>query len=335
MEQQNRLLAGDIGGTKTVLALYGPDDPLFSPSRIATFANDRFRGPEELIAAFLDDVDERPARACFGVAGPVRADRVAMTNLEWTVDGPALAARFGLGSVTLVNDLVATAVGAVHLPADRLWTIQEGTPDPLGPVAVIAPGTGLGESFLVRRADSLIPVPSEGGHSSFAPTDEEQHRLLAYMAARHDHVSVERVCSGPALPALREFVCAERGLPLPPRGADDPVPRLIEEGMNALRDNRRDNPSLLALELFVSILAAEAANLALKVLATGGLYIGGGILPRIRPLLTRETFSPRFARGAYREMLAAIPVHGILEEKTALFGAAALGRAPSSPGTTP
>ncbi len=247
-----------------------------------------------------------------------------MTNLAWNLDGAELAERFGLTRVTLINDLAAVAAGIPHLPPDRLHTLNPGIPDPDGTIGVIAPGTGLGQALLIRCGANHIPVPSEGGHSSFAPVTDEQRRLLGVLANHHAHVSVEMVCSGRAIPLLFDFVRNGQDEALV-RGVPDPTRTIVEAALADL-DANRDTPSRRALELFCDILAGETANLALKALATGGLYIGGGLPPRILEFLQPERFMTAFARGAYRKMLTAMPIHVILEPKTALFGAAAHGQ---------
>lgn len=326
------LLAGDIGGSKTSLGLYDPAAGPLRPLASTTVANVDAVAAEDIIEGFLRGQAVRPRFACFGVAGPVAGNRVRMTNLNWTLDGEVLQEQFGLERVTLVNDLVATAMGTAFLPSDRLHTVNPGQPDPLGAVAVIAPGTGLGEAFLVRSDCRPRAYPSEGGHCTFAPTDEEQIRLLRHLAREHGHVSTEHVCSGRGIPALYHFQRTEHptwpepSFPLPGR-AENQTPAIIAAGLSALE--RGDEQSLAAatLRLFCSILAAEAANLVLKVLATGGLFIGGGIPPRLLPLLDSPSFMALFCRGVYQEMLCMVPVHVILEPQTALIGAAALAMA--------
>lgn len=319
------ILAGDIGATKTSLALYSRDTVLTKPLAQTTVNNATAAGFEEILESFLHDHNNRPYTACFGVAGPVSNNRVKMTNLDWILDGPALQKRFAIRSVTLVNDLVATAMGAVHLPADRLRTINAGQPDPVGTIGVIAPGTGLGEAFLIRHRDSWLPIPSEGGHSSFAPTDEQQMRLLRHMTKQHRHVSAEMVCSGRGLPDLYAFICAENGSENNLKKHPDPARIIIESALAALDNDDQQDNAFMTMQLFTAILASEAANLALKILATGGLYIGGGIPPRILPFLHHDRFMNFFAKAEYREMLGSIPVHIVLEPKTALIGAAACG----------
>jgi len=325
----NCILAGDVGGTKTSLALYVREQGPLHPVAEKTVPNAMFSCLEDIIETFLEEQNARPDSACFGVAGPVIDNRVRMTNLAWTVDGRVLQHQFGMQTVTLVNDLVATAMGSVHLPAASLHTLAQGQPDPLGAIAVIAPGTGLGEAFLVRRRNRFFPLPSEGGHCTFAPTDEQQIRLLRYMSLQCTHVSTEQVCSGIGIPNLYDFLCSEGSVRdvLPGIATkEDRTRAIIEAALTALAEGKTaENAAVEALGLFVTILASEAANLVLKVLATGGLYIGGGIPPRILPFLQSETFLPTFCRGMYREMLCTVPVYVVLEPKTALIGAAACG----------
>jgi glucokinase len=324
------ILAGDVGASKTSLALYDPAAGPLAPLAAVTAANASAPALEDIIEDFLQGVRVRPHFACLGVAGPVIDNRVRMTNLNWTLDGRVLQQQFGLNRVILINDLVATAMGTAHLPADRLHTINPGQPDPVGAVAVIAPGTGLGEAFLIRH-QHLAPYPSEGGHCTFAPTNEQQIRLLRFLAEKQGHVSAEQVCSGRAIPTLYQFLRAEhpdgQALPEPLSGAGgDPTQAIITAALAALaRGDAEHNLAAATLKLFCSILAAEAANLVLKVLATGGLFIGGGIPPRILPFLHSPLFMSIFCRGVYEEMLCSVPVHVILEPQTALIGAAAYG----------
>ena len=325
------ILAGDIGASKTSLALYAAATGPLTPMASTTVVNASVPSLEDIIENFLQGQRVRPQFFCLGVAGPVIDNRVQMTNLNWTVDGRVLQQQFGLERITLINDLVATAMGTIHLPADSLHTLNPGQPDPVGAVAVIAPGTGLGEAFLIRRHQHIYPYPSEGGHCSFAPTNEQQIRLLRFLAEKQGHVSTEQVCSGRAIPSLYQFLSTDRpaGLdqPAPLPGTDrDPTQAIITEALAALeRGEAEHNLAAATLRLFCSILAAEAANLVLKVLATGGLFIGGGIPPRILPFLKSPPFMSVFSRGVYEEMLCTVPVHVILEPQTALIGAAAYG----------
>ncbi len=316
------ILAGDIGGTKTTLVLYGHSGEVL---RETTCKNSEFDSLQAVISSFLAGQVNPPVRACFGIAGPVRNNRVRMTNLAWTIDGKELADHFGIEEVLLVNDLVATTAGAVLLPASSLVSINNGRPDPAGSIGVLAPGTGLGQSFAVWLNNRLQPFPSEGGHSSFAPRNREQIQLLEFMLEKRPHVSVEQVCSGKAIPELYAFISKDSLEPqwLAERlaDADDLTPVIVQAANEALAGDPACEPAVRTVQLFVDILAAEAANLALKVLATGGIYLGGGMPPRILSFFDRQRFMNVFCRGVYREMLADIPVHIIRDPKTALLGA--------------
>ena len=324
------LLAGDIGGTKTNLALYPLEGDPLHPLALATFLNRDAAGIEDHITAFLDAHGQdgrRVRRGCFGVAGPVRDNRVRLTKLAWSVDGAALAGRFGWQRVSLINDLVAMAEGAVRQPGDRLHPVNGGRSRP-GAMAVLAPGTGLGEALLVEDGQgTLLPVASEGGHGGFAPRDQLQVDLLRFALARRNPVSVDSLCSGPGLADLFDFLATR--LPVPPqlarelKTAVDRTPVIARTALAA-----PDDPEGICqrtVRLFFDILAGEAANLALRVLAVGGLYIGGGLVPRLLAMLDRKRFMAVFARGVYADMLARVPVHVLLDPLTPLHGAAAHG----------
>ncbi len=323
------LLAGDIGGTKTSLALYSRDRWPGPPLHRETFANRGVAGIESLVDRFLATTGSRPVAACLGVAGPVLGDRVQLTNLDWLIDGPALAARFGLGRVVLVNDLVATAMGTLLLDDSALLTINRGRPKPGATGCILAPGTGLGEAWVARDHDRPLPRASEGGHAAFAPRGALQIELLRFMRRHHEHVSVEQVCSGRALPDLfaffREQLAPPAWLEEELRTADDPTPVLVAAAVAAVRGGRECGVAVETVRLFLDILAGEAANLALKTLALAGVHIGGGMVPRVLPLLDADRFMAIFRQGVYHEMLSAIPVHLILDPDVALPGAAACG----------
>ncbi|MCI5162333.1 MAG: glucokinase [Candidatus Electrothrix sp. AX5] len=262
-----------------------------------------------------------------------------MTNLDWDLDGSALAAQFGMEEVLLVNDLVATTAGAVLLPKDSLITLNQGRPEIGGNIGVLAVGTGLGQSFAVPLLDELgnnqfQPFPTEGGHVSFAPRNQEQIELLQLLLTRSErqtpHVSVEQVCSGMALPDLYAFQltrCPEPEWMRKKRLATTPdaLSPLIVASANAaltgITGGLPCKPAVQAVQLLFDILAAEAANMSLKVLATGGIYLGGGMLPRVLAHIDQGRFMEIFCRGVYRDMLANIQVHIITNPKTALIGA--------------
>lgn len=323
------LLAGDIGATKTTLALYEVTVNLGAPLRQHTFQNALFSSFDALLAKFLDQVSPAPMHACFGVAGPVTVNSVKMTNLNWFIDGEELQARYSFQQVHLINDLVATAMGAIHLPAADLSALNPGMAKVGGVMAVLAPGSGLGEAFLVHHHGAYHPYPSEGGHASFAPRDGQQLALLDFMLQKHAHVSVERVCSGLAIPELFAFMSTQYEAPAWLLGeleqAVDRTPVIIRAALRAVQRGGSCDIAVRTVELFVDILADEAANLALKTLALGGLFLGGGLTPRLLPFLKPERFMSVFARGTYQDWLSRIPIHIIGNPLTALLGAAVYG----------
>ncbi len=329
MRVNDLILAGDIGGTKTNLALYARSDFPGNPLREQRYINDQVSGFSELIAAFLAEGREKPAVACFGVAGPIRNGWVQMTNLDWRIDVQELSQLLPTKNIFLINDLVATAMGAPLLPKKELFIINAGKTQPKGNIAVIAPGTGLGEAFLLQGDNGFIPVASEGGHADFAPRDRLQLELLAFLWHRDKHVSVEKVCSGTGLPNIYDFLA--NSSPVPEdfsrelAGKEDRTPMLVKSALAAFTSGDMEHVAVRSLRLFLDILAAEAANVSLKVLATGGIYIGGGIPPRILPFFETDRFMAVFARGVYREMLSEIPIYILRNTKTALLGAAAYG----------
>jgi glucokinase len=299
------ILAGDIGGTSTRLALF--DDAL-SPRALEVYRSGGHRGLEEMVRCFLTAHPEPVDRAAFGVAGPVRNGNVEATNLAWPVVGSDLADALGLDRVDLLNDLEANAYGIDALGPDDVAVLNDATPDPAGNVAVISAGTGLGEAMVVRVGNHVHVVASEGGHSDFAPRNELEIGLLRFLAAEHGHVSYERVCSGMGLANVYRYLTGEEA---------DPA----EVSRAALEDG--DETALRALDLMVSIYGAQAGNLALTLLATGGVYLGGGIPPKILPRLEAGGFMAAFrSKGRFSAFLERVPVRVILNDRTALVGAA-------------
>jgi glucokinase len=318
------ILAGDIGGTHTRLALFDGDP--HEPLALAIYPSRKHAGLEEIVAAFLADHPADLEGACFDVAGPVSNGRVKTTNLPWIVDAGRLADRIGLGSVELVNDLAATAYGIAELTTADLETLNSGDPAIGGNLAVIAAGTGLGEAGLIRNGERYHAVASEGSHSDFGPRSALEVELYTFLA-RDGHVSYEDVCSGTGLVALYRFL-RERGRTEEPAWLSD----AIRDGDAAATISSvglagRDPVCAEALDLMVSIYGAEAGNVALRLLATGGIYIGGGIAPHILPKLRQRSFFDSLtAKGRFRSMLEQIPVHVILNEHAGLLGAARIAR---------
>jgi glucokinase len=319
------LLAGDVGGTKTNLAIYSSESGL-RPQAQATFKSAEYASLEVVVQEFMAGTGSSPERAVVGVPGPVVEGQSTATNLPWLIDEATLQAALGLQKAKLLNDLEATAYGLPHLPDQDLALLNEATPRS-GTKVVIAPGTGLGEAILYYRDGGYHVIPSEGGHTDFAPTNLFEIRLLRHLMGKFGHVSYERVCSGSGIPNIYAFLKKQGfAAELPEmkkalKKAQDPTPIIVGKAMAGDCEL-----SIATLNAFVSILGAEAGNLALKVMATGGVYLGGGIPPKILPKLKDGTFMASFVnKGRFAEMLARIPVYVILNEKTALFGAACYG----------
>ncbi len=324
------LLAGDIGATKTDLAVVAVEAGEIRTVAQATLASRAHAGLAELAAPFLRAAGVPVLAACFSVAGPVVDGRAKLSNLGWEVDPEEVGRALGLRRVRLLNDLQATALAVPHLSAGQLLTLQEGVPHAGGVLAVVAPGTGLGEAFLVPRGAEYVALPSEGGHTDFAPADAEQRELLAFLQGERGHVGYEQVCSGIGIGNIHRFLVASGRAADPAclaeriAAAADPTPLIVEAGLAA------DPASACArtLGIFAAVLGAEAGNLALRVLATGGVLVAGGIPPRIAGLLRGEGFLGAFRRkGPMSALVARIPVRLVLEPRTALWGAVRFGLA--------
>jgi glucokinase len=322
------LLAGDIGGTKTLLALYQPGSDARKPIAEAEFASSNYPGLEEMVGEFLGQVKRTAAYACFDVAGPVIEGRARLTNLPWSLEEETLGRNLGLKKVILLNDLKAIAYAVTRLQPMDLQVINPGKPVLHGTIAVVAPGTGLGEAFLVWSGKDYIACSSEGGHADFGPADEMQAELWHYAAQQYGHVSWERVCSGLGIATIYDFLrdrgYASEAPEFAARLADaaDRTPLIVEAGLA----EPLTNPLAAAtLQMFVAILGAEAGNMALKVLATGGVYLAGGMPKRILPLLKNGRFMEAFsAKGRLSEMVKDIPVRVIIS-RAALLGAVFYG----------
>lgn len=311
-----------------MLALIEGVQGVRAPLREETFPSSDFPSLEVIIGRFLrEDEIVQIDTACFGVAGPVIDEQSEITNLPWLLDAKTIGGCFGIKSVRLLNDLEAIANAIPHMLPTDLVTLFAGDPEPAGAMAVIAPGTGLGEAYLTWDGGRYLAHASEGGHVSFAPTTAQQQELLSYLMGSFEHVSYERVCSGKGIPNLYHFL-RDVGLFEEPgwlaeeiKAAEDPTPVIAR----AAAESRADI-CVATMELFVEILADEASNLALKVLATGGVYLAGGIPPRILPLLSRPVFLEKFRqKGRFSDLLSTVPVHVVRNPKSALLGAAFYG----------
>lgn len=317
------VLAGDIGGTKTRLGLFEAGQDGLRAVDERSFASTEFDGLGAIVAQYLKGRDVVCAAACFGIAGPIDGRRVRVTNLPWVVDADDLERETGIPAVLLINDLEATAWGVTALVPNSVATLNPGRPGASGNGAVIAAGTGLGEAGLFWDGSAMRPFACEGGHASFSPTDGISDRLLGSLRERYESVSWERVLSGPGLADLYRFMLAEAGMTEPEwfveaQRQGDPTPAVSAAGLTAKCEVCTE-----ALTVFARLYGEEAGNLALKVMATGGVWVGGGIAPKILPVLERGAFLEGFlAKGRMRSLLESMPVHVILDDRTALLGAA-------------
>jgi glucokinase len=322
------LIAGDIGGTKTDLAIYSPESGPHKPLAETEVHSADYPSLQAMVKEFLSQVKMSVDVASFDVAGPVINGRAKTTNLPWVMDEETMARDLNLKAVHLLNDLEAVARAVPALRAQDVVPINKGEPVANGPIAIIAPGTGLGESFLTWDGSQYIAHGSEGGHSDFAPTDERQIRLLQYLLPRLGHVGVERVCSGIGVPNIYEFLRDEEKIAERPEvaqaiaSAKDHTKLIVEAAEDPA------NPSQLCratIETLASILGSEAGNLALKVLATGGVYIAGGVALHVLNFLQQPQFVQSFTRkGRFQDLMERIPIN-VITTRAALVGAATFG----------
>ncbi|HZB89086.1 MAG TPA: glucokinase [Terracidiphilus sp.] len=322
------ILAGDVGGTKVHLALYDFKDGKLTHTRDEKFAAKDFSGLEEIVKPFLGA--DKVSSACFGVPGPVRNGRLRLTNLPWTLDSQDLSANLGIEHVFLINDIEANGYGIAELSADQIFTLSEGDASQIGNRALIAAGTGLGQGLLTWNGRIHVPYPSEGGHADYAPRNEDEIDLLRYLKQKYNgRVSFERVVAGMGMTSIYEFLRDVRGVEEPKWLAEkiasvgDPNSVITEMGLTA-----KSELCEKTLDMYVSAYGAEAGNLALKVLSVGGLYLGGGIAPRILEKLKDGTFMKAFTdKGRLSQLLINMPVRVILESRAAVLGAAAYAEA--------
>jgi len=322
------ILAGDVGGTKVHLALYDFIDGKLKYTRDNKYPAKDYAGLEVIVKEFLGA--EKVTAACFGVPGPVRDGRLRLTNLPWTLDSRELSTGLGIQHVFLINDLEANGYGIAELSGDQLLTLSEGDPSQMGNRALIAAGTGLGEGFLVWNGHSHTPYPSEGGHTDYAPRDEDEIDLLRFLKQKYNgRISYERVISGMGLTNIYEFLREVRGMEEPTwlkekfAASSDPNSVITEQALA-----HKSEICEKALDMLVSAYGAESGNLALKILSVGGLYVGGGIAPRIVEKLKDGSFIKSFTdKGRLSQLLVNMPVRVILDSRAALLGAAAYAEA--------
>jgi len=324
MADKKLVLAGDIGGTKTNLAIFSVRGEKLHVETSRNFQSKRYSGLTPVIEEFLQESRCNVDAACFGIAGPVVDGKVKTTNLPWLVDAVEVSHALKLNDVTLLNDLEAAAYGIFSLENDEFYSLNEGLMRHSGNKALIAAGTGLGQAILFDDGRRFRPMASEGGHGDFAPRSEVEIELLRYLIDHFEHVSYERVVSGPGLFNIYRFLKESRGLEEPNWLAqriaegDDPSAEVTKAALAKEAD-----VCVRALDLFVSIYGAEAGNLALRAKSVRGLYIGGGIAPKILPKLKDGTFMRAFTdKGRYADFNAAIPVQVVLNQDAPLRGAA-------------
>lgn len=322
------ILAGDVGGTKVHLALYDFTDGKLDHRREERFPARDYAGLEAIVKEFLGG--DKATAACFGVPGPVRDGRLRLTNLPWTLDSRELSKNLGIQHVFLINDLEANGYGIAELQADQIYTLADGDPSQIGNRALIAAGTGLGEGLLTWNGRIHVPYPSEGGHADYSPRNEEEIELFRYLKLKYQgRISWERVVSGMGMTNIFEFLRDVRGIPVEPdiaeqvEAAEDCNSVITQKGLSG-----ESEICSLTLDMFASAYGAEAGNLALKVLSVGGMYIGGGIAPRILEKLKDGTFIKAFTdKGRLSQLLINMPVRVILESRAAVLGAAAYAEA--------
>jgi glucokinase len=320
------IIAGDIGGTKTNVALFEVGDGrVGEPLSQQSYPSARFDSLEDILRDFVRRHPQaRITHACFGVAGPVVRGHVDATNLTWEVFDYKLAEAVGLPSVRLINDLEATAYGIGELGPEQLYTLNEGEGERTGHRALIAAGTGLGMAAIYFDGAAYHPMPSEGGHVDFAPRDEREYEMLAYLREKiGGRVSYERVLSGMGIQNIYSFL-RDRGHGEEPAWlaeeirAGDPTAAISRAALAG-----KSELAATALDIFVELYGAMAGNLALLLKSVGGLYVGGGIAPKIMPKLTDGTFMRNYEdKGRMSGLVKSIPVRVILDDKTALYGAA-------------
>ena len=321
------ILVADVGGTKTVFALAAEVDNIMQLTDVRTFACRDFNRFRDVLSAYLSTIESPPTSAVLAVAGPVVDGQAKITNLPWQLDERAIETVFEVEDVRIINDLESMAWSIPALVDDDVVVLQEGSRVSGRPMALIAPGTGLGEAFLTWDGASYVAYPSEGGHADFAPCDEEQDQLLSYLRDEFGHVSVERVCSGTGLANIYHFLIQKKEeLETPSvqtriEEADDTTPIIIAAAIS------KESPVCEhAVRILIDSLAVEAGNFALKTLAMGGIYLGGGIPMRILPFLQSSAFIDRFAsKGRFSEFLRRVPVSILRDPLLPLRGAAIYG----------
>lgn len=318
-----KVLAGDVGGTKTHLAVFEVESERLETVCERTYRSGDYASLDAIINDFLDRESVTCRQACFGIAGPVQHGRAEVTNLPWIVETRALSKRFGFERAALINDLEANAWGIGALSANDFYQMNAGRADAVGNASIIAAGTGLGEAGLYWDGQRHWPFASEGGHTDFSPQGDLERKLLEYLQGRFDHVSWERVVSGMGLVNVHDFLRTHRNVAVPSWLGEEMASGDTAAAISRAAIAERDALCVEALDLFIHLYGVETGNHALKIMATGGVYVGGGIAPKILEKLKGPQFMAGFlAKGRMRPLLETMPVRVILNDRTALFGPA-------------
>ncbi len=318
-----KVLAGDIGGTKTRLAVFEVQGTHLETVTERSYVSSSYGGLDDIVRDFLGSEGNNCRQACFGIAGPVQGGRAEATNLPWIIEEQAMAALFGFERIALINDLEANAWGIDALSEDDFCTLNAGNPDAMGNACIISAGTGLGEAGLYWDGQRHWPFACEGGHATFSPSNDLEIALLEYLRERFGHASWERVVSGKGLVNIHEFLLTHRGVTAPSwlreeMSAGDPAAAISRAAMDD-----RDSLCGEVLDLFIHLYGVEAGNHALKIMATGGVYLGGGIAPKNLERFKGSLFMRGFLdKGRMQPLLEAMPVKVILNDRTALYGPA-------------
>lgn len=318
------ILAGDIGGTKTLLALFEVNGNDLLEIKSKRYVSKNFKNLISILNDFLKNEKDLPTSAAFGIPGPVQNGRAKSTNLHWLVDEENLRKKSKIQKVKIVNDLAATAFAIPYLKPEELITIKKGSTEFFSErYAVVAPGTGLGQALLVCEGKKKIVIPSEGGHTDFAPSNKIETELFLYLKEKYEHVSYERVISGSGMPNIFDFLIEIHHL----KPAGETLERMKNEDKSKVISDmalkKKDEVCEKTLDIFVSVLGAYSGNILLTTMATGGIYLGGGIPFKILPKLNDGTFVKSFSnKGRLSKLVAATPIFLINNNKVALAGAA-------------
>jgi len=320
------ILAADIGGTKTNIGIFNTEQGYRSAIVEETLLCKNYSSFNELLSDFLDGKEYSIECACFAAAGPVRGGRIQLTNLPWLLEEEELKQVLGIEAVYVINDLVALAYSIPQLTEKDIITLHEGSPEKHGTIGIVAPGTGLGMAFLVWDGSRHIACPSEGGHASFSPVSEEELTLLRLLLPQQKHVSFEYLCSGMGIPSIYNYLKKQVGLEEPDwlsnqfLNKKDPTPVIVQAALNEKVECKICEETV---QLFIKLLAVACGNFAVTVMTTGGIYLGGGMVPGLLPFLQDGVFRKRFVeKGEMMGLLENIPISVITNPKAGLIGAA-------------